>query len=141
MKTIRPLAMLAMACQAQTIAIVNSGSTNTAGFDIVVQKSGEAEYTTHPRPVAIERSETPKKIHKTIPKTLAEQIYADVQTAQPLASLPPRHCVKSVSFGTRLIIEFDGQQSPDLSCGDGGNAKLQALIRDANRIIEIFRAN
>lgn len=134
MKTILPLALLAIACQAQSITIVNSGSTNTAGFEIAVRKSGAAEYTSHPR-----RGEAPAEIHKTLPQSLADQLYVDVNAAQPLDSLPARHCVKSVSFGTRTYIDAGGQESPDLSCGDGGNAKLRALIRDSNQIIEIFR--
>ncbi|HUA86682.1 MAG TPA: hypothetical protein VMB85_22640 [Bryobacteraceae bacterium] len=139
MKTILTLALLSVALQAQSVTIVNSGSTNTAGFQIVVQESGEAEYRTHPRPIAIRRGEAPKKIQKTIPKSLVDRLYADVEAAQPLDSLPARHCVKSASFGTRTYIDAGGQESPDLSCGDGGNAKLRALIRDSSQIVEIFR--
>lgn len=132
-------ALLCTACYAQSIAIVNSGSTNTAGYRIVVEKLGQAEYTSHPRPVAIARGETPQIIRKAIPKSLAERLYADVHAAGPLSALPARHCVKSVSFGTRLTIESGGEESPDLSCGDGGNPKLEALIRDADEIIKIFK--
>lgn len=136
MKSIVPLVFCA-ACCAQTITIVNSGSTNTAGFQIVVEKSGDAEYTSQPRRGP---DKNPKKMQKTIPKALTDRLFADVQAARPLSSLPARHCVKSASFGTRLNIEFDGEQTPDLSCGDGGNEQLKALIADANEIIKLFQS-
>lgn len=127
------------ACYAQSVTIVNSGSTNTAGFQIVVDKSGKAEYTSQPRRIGMDRDEAPKTISKTIPKSLAERLYADVIAASPLSSLPPWHCAKSVSFGTRLTIRFGDDESPDLSCGDGGNSKLRVLIHDANEIVKILR--
>ncbi len=138
MNTMVAAVFVAGACLAQTVSIVNSGSTNTAGFRIVVEKSGNAEYTGQPRRFPIGRSETAKTIRKTIPKALAERLYSDVKAAQPLSALPERHCVKSVSFGTRLTIETKGDVSPDLSCGDGGNEKLKALIRDADEIVKMF---
>jgi hypothetical protein len=127
------------ACCAQTVTIVNSGSTNTAGFQIVVEKSGEAEYTARPRRFGFDKNQAPKTIQKTIPKSLAERLYSDVDAARPLASLPPRHCMKSASFGTRLTLQAGDDESPDLSCGDGGSAKLKALIGDAREIVKIFQ--
>lgn len=126
-------------CLAQTIAIVNSGSTNTAGFRIAVQKSGKAEYTSQPRPAMMQRGEKPQKVSKNIAKSLAERFYADVKAAQPLHSLPPPHCAKSASFGTRTYVVFGEEESPDLSCGDGGDPKLRVLIRDVNEIVQLFR--
>ena len=123
----------AMTCRAQTVTIINSGSTNTAGFQITVQKSGKAEYESQPR-----RGGT-QKVEKAIPKSLAQRLYADVKTAQPLDTLPVPHCAKSASFGTRTYVKFDGQESPDLSCGDGGDPKLRALIRDVSEIVPLFR--
>ena len=45
----RVIAMLAMtsmaACAADTAVITNSGSTNTAGYRIVVERTGKATYT------------------------------------------------------------------------------------------------
>jgi hypothetical protein len=119
------------------VTIINSGSTNTGGFQIVVEKSGKAEYTSQPR--RIDKGAAPKVIGKTIPKSLTERLYLDVMAARQLSLLPPRHCAKSVSFGTRLTIRFEDDASPDLSCGDGGNPKLQALIRDADEIVKFLR--
>jgi hypothetical protein len=124
-------------CYAQSVTIINSGSTNTAGFQIVVQKSGMAEYRSQAR--RTDKDAAPKVISKTIPKPLVERFYSDVMTARPLALLPPQHCMKSVSFGTSLTIHFEHDVSPDLSCGDGGNPKLHALIRDADEIVKLLR--
>jgi hypothetical protein len=78
-------------------------------------------------------------ISKPIPKSLTERLYLGVMAARPLSLLPPRHCAKSVSFGTRLTIRLEGDSSPDLSCGAGGNPKLRALIRDADEIVKFLR--
>ena len=140
MKTIWTALWMSVVSVGQTVTIVNSGSTNVAGFEIVVQKSGKAEYTSKPRRIALNKDSSPRIERKTIPKSLAKAIYEDVAAARPLASLPPQHCMKSASFGTRLTVEFGGDVSPDLSCGDDGAPKMQALIRDANAIIKIFRS-
>ena len=139
MKTIFAAALTCAACYAQLVTIVNSGSTNTAGFQIVVEPSGEAEYTAQPRRFPIGKTEAPKRISKTIPTPLAKSLYADVNAARPLSALPAQSCGKSVSFGTRLTIQFGKDASPDLSCGDAGNAKMRALIRDATAIVKIFQ--
>jgi hypothetical protein len=139
MKTILVTTLACAACQAQSVTIVNSGSTNTAGFQIVVEQSGHAEYTSRPRRRGTEKTETPQTISKTLPKSLADSLYADVEAARPLSSLPAQHCIKSASFGTRLFVQLGEDRSPDLSCGDGGNEKMRALIRDAEAVIKIFR--
>jgi len=133
-------AMLACAaCCAQPVTIVNSGSTNTAGFRIVVEQSGQAEYTAQPRSFPARQSGTPKPIGKTIPKSLAKTLYADVDAAKPLSSLPAPRCAKSASFGTRLTVQAGDDTSPDLNCGDGGDERLRALIRDVDAVINIFQ--
>jgi hypothetical protein len=82
-------------------------------------------------------------MHKTLPKALVKAIYDDVKAASPLSSLPPQRCMKSASFGTRLTVRNGNDISPDLSCGDGGaggDAKMRALIRDTNAIVQSFRS-
>src|SRR5271155_822560 len=138
MKTTIAGVLICAGCYAQSVTIVNSGSTNTGGFQIVVENSGEAEYTSKPPRVRLQKDEAPKTTHKTLSKSLAERLYNDIKTARPLSALPPQHCMKSMSFGTRLTIQFGGDESPDLTCGDGGNSKLQTLIRDADEIVKSF---
>jgi hypothetical protein len=139
MKTILVTTLACAACHAQSVTIVNSGSTNTAGFQIVVEQSGHAEYTLQPRRRPMDKTEAPQTISKTVPKSLADSLYADVEAARPLSSLPAQHCIKSASFGTRLFVQLGEDRSPDLSCGDGGNEKMRALIRDAEAVVKIFR--
>ena len=115
-------------------AIVNSGSTNRAGFRIVVEPSGRAEWLAAPQ------QEPKEAVQRTIPSADVKRFYADLDAAQPLASLPQVHCVKSVSFGSTLRVELAGQQTPDLSCGDGGSEVLRNLIRDVRGIVAVFQA-
>jgi|SRR5579863_1314941 hypothetical protein len=128
------------AVAADVAVIVNSGSTNTAGFRIVVERSGNAEFTAGP-PRPNRPDEKPKQMRRKLPDPLVERLYSDLDAAKPLSSLPSQRCAKSASFGTKLTIEFGGQESPDLSCGPGDNAKLQALARDANEIVKLLSAN
>jgi hypothetical protein len=141
MKLVLFATMLCSASFGQSVLIANSGSTNTPGFQIVVEQSGKAEYTVHPRRRRGGGPGTPETISKKIPLSLVKSLYADVNAARPLASLPAQHCAKSVSFGTRLTIQFGDDESPDLSCGDGGNTSMQALIRDAAAIIKLFQGD
>jgi hypothetical protein len=126
---------------ADVAVIVNSGSTNKAGFRIVVERSGKAEFTVGPRRSGRSPDDTPKPVERTLPGTVVKRFYADLDAAKPLSSLPNRRCMKSASFGTKLTIEFDGEETPDLSCGSGDNAKLQDLVRDASEIVKLFNAN
>jgi hypothetical protein len=133
--------MLCSASSGQSVIIANSGSNNTPGFQIVVEQSGKAEYTMHLRRRRGGAPETPETISKTIPPPLVKSLYADVNAARPLATLPAQHCAKSVSFGTRLTILFGDDESPDFSCGDGDNTNMRALIRDAAAIIKLFQGD
>ncbi len=133
--------VVASPVDAASAVIVNSGSTNTPGFKIVVQNNGAAEYT--PMPRAHQQPEgqqvlTPMK--RKLPPALAHRLYSDLEAARPFSDLPRPRCMKSVSFGTRLTIQFHGDQTPDLNCGAGQNAKLSALVEDAKQIAALFSA-
>jgi hypothetical protein len=127
--------------KAASVAIVNSGSTNAAGFRIVVPRSGDAELTSAPRRFGPDSGGKAEPRRRKVPDTLVHDLYSDLDAAKPLSSLPAPRCMKSASFGTRLTIEFGADATPDLSCGDGGVAKLKALIRDVRQILELFGAN
>ena len=129
------VALACASCYAQSVTIVNSGSTNTAGYHIVVDQSGKAEYQSQP---SAGKAATPKSASKSIPQPLASALYADVEAARPLSGLPSRTCAKSASFGAKLTVRVGAEESPDLSCGDGGNEKLRALIRDTNAVVKQF---
>jgi hypothetical protein len=120
--------------------IINSGSTNRPGFRIVVDRSGAAEWTSTPRRIG-PRQAQPASIRLMLPQTVVAALYADLAKARPLGSLPGVHCAKSVSFGTTLIVALGDEQTPDLSCGDGGSAVLRDLIGDAGRIVDLMLSN
>jgi len=114
--------------------IVSSGSTNSPGFRIVVERSGSAIYTPVPR-----KSDTQAKSRSLkLPAALVKRLYSDLDAGKPLAELRGGHCMKSASFGSSLTIEFEGDKTPDLSCPDQGNPRLQALIQDASEIVKLF---
>jgi hypothetical protein len=139
-----PIAQSFPSIQYNQATIVNSGSTNTAGFRIAIRRSGAAEYTSVPRGANPRTAEPDKaeaeKSGREIPKDLASRLFADLEAAKPLGGLPAPHCMKSKSFGSRLTIEFGGETTPDLSCGDGGNEHLRAIIRDVNEMIACFHS-
>ena len=110
--------------------IVDSGSTNAPGFRIVVKPSGKAELTS--------RNVTKRS---QVPEVLAKRFYADLEALKPLSNIPARHCMKSASFGTTRTIQYGGQESPDLSCGGHGDARLEALIQDTNEIVSALAAS
>jgi len=127
------LAGVALGGSGPAATIVNSGSTNMPGFRISVERSGIATHTTMAR-----GSQPAKNRNAKIPAALLQRFFADLEGARPLSELPAPRCMKSASFGTTLTVEFAGQSTPDLSCGDGGNAKLQALIQDSGEIVKLF---
>lgn len=112
--------------------IVNSGSTNTAGFRIVVERSGKASRSETRRSTQAQ----PKSIK--VPKKLVDRFYADLEAARPLSKLPRQACMKSASFGTVLTVELAGDETPDLSCGDHGDSRIRALIQDTSEIEKLF---
>jgi hypothetical protein len=118
--------------------IVNSGSTNRPGFRIVVDRSGSAEYTPAPRRFG-RQSGRPASIRQTLPKELVKAFYADLGAAKRLDSLPAVPCAKSASFGSVLTVALGQDQTPDLSCGDGGNAVMRDLIRDTTQIVSLMQ--
>jgi hypothetical protein len=125
--------------EGESATIVDSGSTNRAGFRIVVDRSGAAELTLKPRRFGA-GDRQPKSIRRMLPSALVEIFFSDLKTAKPLDSLPAVHCAKSASFGSTLTVVLGDEQTPDLSCGDGGDAAMRNLIRDTRQIVDLIQA-
>ncbi|MBV8844131.1 MAG: hypothetical protein JO307_15090 [Bryobacterales bacterium] len=119
--------------------IVNSGSTNTAGFRIVIGENGDAQYTVMPRRFGPPAQSEP--VRRKLPEALAQRFFSHLDSAKPLANLPHERCAKSASFGTSLTIEFGGERTPDLSCPDPQDPHIQTLMRDAEEITKIFQTS
>src|SRR5690348_5681451 len=64
-----------------SVLIVNSGSTNTAGFRIVVERSGEAQYTATPHRFSSQTRESPSSTQKKVPRALLQRLYSDLDSA------------------------------------------------------------
>ncbi len=125
----------------QTVTIVDSGATNLTGFRIVVQRSGKAVFVTTPGKFARRADEKADTKQQQLSHSLVNRLFADLEAVGPLSSIPERRCMKSASFGTTRTIEFGAEKTPDLSCGDEGNAKLKTLIDDVNEIVKLFETN
>jgi hypothetical protein len=129
------LTTVVLQAAADTAVIVNSGSTNRAGFRIEVERSGQAEYTSTPR-----RGQAAEQVRRKIPDSLLQRFYADLGAAQPLSALPVEHCAKSVSFGTTTTVELGSERTPDISCPNARNPNTKALMRDVDEIVQLFRS-
>ena len=129
------LAAIVLQAAADTAVIVNSGSTNRAGFRIEVERSGQAEYTSMPR-----RGQAAEQVRRKVPDALIQRFYADLEAAEPLSALPAEHCAKSVSFGATTTVELGSERTPDISCPNARNPNTKALMRDVDEIVELFRS-
>ena len=134
------MGMGAMAAEGDLPTIVNSGSTNRAGFRIAVDASGMAEFTPTTRRGRAPREQAGPR-RQTLPADVAGRFRADLAAAQPFEALPKVHCMKSASFGSRLTVTLGGNETPDLSCGDGGSEAMRNLIRDVREITAMFEGN
>ena len=101
--------------------ILNTGSTNTSGYRIVVQQTGNAEYI---------MEMTRAKAH--VPGSIVSKFFSDLHAAAPLQTLLREPCMKSISFGTSLFVYWDHTRSPDLSCP--ADARGRALEADVQSV-------
>ncbi|UJR35837.1 hypothetical protein I4U23_028583 [Adineta vaga] len=117
-----------------TIRIINSGSSNTAGYVITVERSGRVTWNIaprfHPTTSPAPRSTTARthSSSSSTPSSTTTQnsiqlsvsrinsIFEAVQLAFPFKQYKPVFCVKSVSFGTMLHLQYKGEETPDLNC-------------------------
>ncbi len=101
------------------VRITNSGSTNTAGYVIELQRNGYVKWTVAPRSRFIQSttpSSTTTQNSIQLPLVRANTIFQAIEQAAPFNRYPPAFCIKSVSFGTALFATYNGQQTPDLNC-------------------------
>jgi hypothetical protein len=111
------------------VLVIDSGSTNRPGATLTLDESGN---------VTVEQRNNEAQSTK-ISAELCQQLMRDVKAAGMLSELPAQHCPKSVSFGSKLYVEFNGDRSPDISCTPQSDARAAALQKDANEILEIVR--
>src|ERR1700684_3269310 len=83
--------------------IVDSGSTNRAGYRLRVYADGTT---------ALQQGDVPLRKH--VSADLVKRFFADLQAAGPLDRLPVGHCMKSASFGSSAFVAYRGTMSPDV---------------------------
>ncbi len=119
---------LVAAAPPDSAVIVNSGSTNSAGYKIVLSSNGKATVT------AQSHSGTPSGAVKsfTVANATATRFFADLAAARSakLATVP---CMKSASFGTSTRVTWQGWVSSDLECPANGPVG-EALVKDLEAI-------
>jgi len=94
--------------------ILNTGSTNAAGYRIVLQASGDAEYVWGGT-----------RATASIDPALASTYFADAARAMPFSQLRVLPCMKSASFGSYTFVYWRHERSHDMSCpGDAAATKL-----------------
>ncbi len=85
--------------------ILNTGSTNSPGYRIVVARDGSAQWVMGSTRQSGQLS-----------KESTDALFSDLQAAMPLSQLQSAHCMKSASFGTSTFAYWEHQRSPDLQC-------------------------
>jgi len=116
------------------VFLQDSGSTNAASFCYAVTRSGKVAKRTGATIFQKRQgAPVPPDEQGSIPASLAEKLFGDVEAAMPLSALPAARCAKSVSFGSYRYVWFKGEKSPDL-CGRGSE-KVAALQQDFARVM------
>lgn len=113
------------------VMIIDTGSTNSPGTNVRLDNSG-------PNATVERRGAAGQKIKLT--EAMCKQMMKDLKAAGPLNELPAKHCMKSVSFGTSLFIEYNGVRSPDLSCPQS-DERVAALKKDAAAIMSAAKTH
>ena len=102
--------------------IVDSGSTNRAGYRLRVYADGTT---------ALQQGDA--ALRKHVPPALVQRFFADLRAAGPLDALPRAACMKSASFGSSTYVAYRGKMSPDLTCPSASRAE-RALAVDADAL-------
>ncbi|MFZ0478878.1 MAG: hypothetical protein WAL71_06990, partial [Terriglobales bacterium] len=88
-----------------------SASTNTPAVCYTVSRSGTViKQTGASRFQRAPGQAVPAVRQGSIPASVAEKIFSDVESAMPLSALPKEFCAKSVSFGTSQHVFFKGEK-------------------------------
>jgi hypothetical protein len=110
----------------QKAMIIDSGSTNRPGMAVSIDETGNA---------TVEQRNTEPKTLK-LDAELGERLMRDIKAAGTLSALAEEHCPKSISFGSSIYVELNGDRSPELSCSPQPDPRCAALQKDANDILQ-----
>ncbi len=110
------------------LTIVNSGSTNMAGYRIEVLPNGNMAYASGTSITS-----------GTLPAAVTQKLFGDVRAAVPFAQLGLKPCPKSASFGSTTVLTYKNQTTPDISCP--GSAKAGVLYADVQTVRQAAGVN
>jgi len=118
--------------------IIQSRSTNTRGYKVVIHNDGSATAEISGA-FSVFRSE-PARLQQFPPGTIDTKTLRRLLTAiGDVSSIPTGRCAKSVSFGTTTQISYAGKTSGDLQCfrqqASGGDQALQRASEDLGRFV------
>jgi len=132
------------AAPVQTANIINTGSTNTKGYELRVSSNGSLirVYTTDDGPAGINVAAGFVVVKQPpIAAKDTRKFFRDLNAAMPLTSLPVRHGMRSASFGTETYVTYKGQTSPDLTfASDPRTAALKADIDAITKTLHLGNA-
>jgi hypothetical protein len=110
--------------------ILQSRSTNTRGYKVVIHKDGSAVAEIDGITIGLHTEPARSQIFPagTVDTQTLLGLFAEIGD---VSKIPTGGCAKSVSFGTRTQITYAGKTSGDLQCirhtaSDGDQAPLQA---------------
>ena len=138
------LCLLMISCEAvdDTVLIRDTGSTNSSGYELTVNKSGQAVCVNSDwqkqRPPGQRGNGIGLPEGKSIlSKDITSQFFADLNASMPLSKLPIEEpCIRSASFGSSTYIVYKGEMSPDIQCLAMGSRQL---LDDYHAIINKIR--
>ncbi|MGP6158557.1 MAG: hypothetical protein ACLPYS_13820 [Vulcanimicrobiaceae bacterium] len=105
------------------VTIVNSGSTNMAGYTLRALPNGDVS------------TGEGANAERHVAPALTQRLFRDLQAAGALDRMSATSCMKSASFGSWTRLTYRGATSPDLSCPSTSPA-LRALAADAAAITD-----
>ncbi|CAF1167433.1 unnamed protein product [Didymodactylos carnosus] len=111
-------AFICVQCQdTNVIDIHNSGSTNTAGYDIKIERNGRTSYQVFRRRPQIGEDQSGNKDNgnTTLTSGLTENLFQQIEKTMPFNQYPVKHCIKSVSFGYSLVVKYNGETTRSCS--------------------------
>jgi len=119
-----PTAAAAMPGASPEDAVIqNSGSTNAAGYVIVVHRDGSVQID---QAGVVSRS--------TLERPQTAWLFAKLQAASPISNLVSGHCMRSMSFGSTTRVTYRGATTGDLGC------TFDPAARELKRTVDVIAA-
>jgi hypothetical protein len=119
--------------------ILQSGSTNIRGYKVVIRHDGSATAEISGRGI-VQKSEPMQSQQFPAGTIDTKTLRRLLQEIGDVSKIPTGNCAKSVSFGTRTQIAYEGKTSGDLQCirqqaADVDQAALQGS-KDLSKFVQ-----